>query len=396
MTQFLLHCTSLSPNQLKQKNLAISISAMVCFLLTGGILFLLIFFKAYKTVLQRFFQYLTTVTLIHLLFISMDIQLEFDYSQGPTLCKWLGFIRQWTATMTYFFVFVITVYLLGKIHQKLTRSSLINTTQHKSYQLLFLEVTAVASVIIIPLTFLWVPFYNDTYGIYATSCWIQKIDIHCNKSVGSIEQIVLTSVLRIIMIVVIISFVILSAIFCRFACYYRDTRKAHLKTIRQTFILMCFFVLSSLIELTGLVMYAYSEISGKDVESYSVWLVYDIAMPFSQLVIPTGFLVYLYSFRWRALKKASKEWRTTCSLCSSLCYKCIHCRIRSESTSETIYDDLFQNCSYDVATAPSSSRVSPPSQTYFSIKYTGEFTSVNDKSVMNTNNYGSIADNVIV
>ena len=39
MTQFLTNCTNLTIEQLKLKNLAISISAMVCFLLTAAILF---------------------------------------------------------------------------------------------------------------------------------------------------------------------------------------------------------------------------------------------------------------------------------------------------------------------------------------------------------------------
>ena len=396
MAQFLLNCTNLTLDQLKHKNLAISISAMVCLLLTIAILCLLNFYRAYKTVLQRFFQYLTIVTLLHLLFISMDIQLELDYSQGPKLCEWLGFIRQWTATMTYFFVFVITVYLIGQIYYKLSSRSMSSTVcivNNRNIQPLILEVSVVVGVIVIPLTFLWVPFYNDTYGIYATSCWIQKVDTHCNKSIGSIEQIVLTSVLRIIMIIVIISFIILSAIFCRFACHYRDTRRAHLKTIRQTLVLMCFFVLSSLIELTGLVMYTYSAISGRAVDSYSLWLVYDIAMPISQLVIPSGFLVYLCSFRWKTLGRASGEWKTTCrsTMSCTTNSKCICCKSSSDSSSESLREDLIQNLSNDEATAPTSSRVSPPSNTYFSVEYTGCFTNINDKSVdMEVKNYGSI------
>ncbi|MCG8621764.1 MAG: hypothetical protein MJE68_07170, partial [Proteobacteria bacterium] len=69
--------------------------------------------------------------------------------------------------------------------------------------------------------------------------------------------------------------------------------------------LMCLFVISSLIEFTGLIVYAYSAISGREIDSYVFWVVYDIAMPFSQLVIPSGFWVYLYSFRWKSIKRAS-------------------------------------------------------------------------------------------
>lgn len=386
MTQFLTNCSNLTIEQLKHKNLAISISAMVCFLLTAAILFLLIFYRAYKTILQRFFHYLTVVTLLHLLFISMDIQLQSNWSHGPELCKWLGFIRQWTATMTYFFVFVITVYLIGKVYRELKNTSTISfNMQHERFRYFLCEGVVITGVVLLPLTFLWIPFYHDTYGIYSTSCWIQKVDIHCKKSIGSIEQIAMVSVLRIIMIVVIVSFFILSVLFCRLACYYRDTRKTHLRTIRQTFLLMCFFAISSLIELTGLIMYAYSAISERAVDSYIFWVVYDIAMPFSQLVIPSGFLVYLYSFRLKSIKRVSGEWKAVGRVCCTICLKC--CHSKSISLSDSQIEAL--HLSTDVPTAPTSTRVSPPSQTYFSIEYTGDFTTITDNSVTN---YGSTDD----
>lgn len=394
MTQFLINCTTLSLEQLKHKNLAISISAMVCFVLTAAIIFLLIFYRAYRTVLQRFFQYLTFVTLLHLFFISMDIQLQSNWSHGPELCKWQGFIRQWTATMTYFFVFVITMYLVGKVYRELKSTSsitIVNLRHQRLHQFVW-EGAVVACVVLLPLTFLWIPFYHDTYGIYATSCWIQKVDGHCNKSIGGIEQIAMVSVLRIIMIIVIVSFSILSILFCRFACYYHDTRKAHLRTIRQTFLLMCFFVVSSLIELTGLIMYVYSAISGTAVDSYVFWLVYDIAMPFSQLVIPSGFLVYLFSFQWKSIKRASEEWKAICKVCCTTCSKHSTCCNLSLSVSSSYSQREALHLSTDTPTAPISTRVSPPSQTYFSIKYTGGFTNIIDNSMANNTHYGSTND----
>ena len=59
MAQFFLDCSNVTFDQPKLKNQAVSISVMVCLVLTIAILCLLIFYRAYKTVLQRFFQYLT-------------------------------------------------------------------------------------------------------------------------------------------------------------------------------------------------------------------------------------------------------------------------------------------------------------------------------------------------
>ena len=386
MTQF-SSCTNLTIDQLKSKNLTISISSMVCCVLTALILFLLIFYRAYKTVLQRFFLYLTTVSMLHLMFISMDIHLLLTSSHGPQFCKWLGFMVQWTANMTYFFVFVITMYLIRKVYQKLKSIPSININlQPKRLYCIVREVAVVGCVVLLPLTFLWVPFYNNTYGIYSTTCWIQKFDNHCNESIGSIEQIAMVSILRIVMIVVIVSFFILSVLFCRFAYYYRDTRKAHLKTIRQTFLLMCFFVVSSLIELTGLAMYIYTAITKLSArDSYIFWLAYDIAMPLSHLVIPSGFLVYLYSFQWKTIKRASGEWKATCSC--SFCSTSSCCRTSSVSSSDSQREALTA-----VATISPSTRVSPPSQTYsVSVEYTGGFPSVDGATSMTR--YGTTACN---
>ena len=367
MAQFFLDC-NVTFDRPKHKNLAVSISAMVCLVLTIVILCLLIFYRAYKTVLQRFFQYLTVVTLLHLLFIFIDDQIKFNYREGPAqqlLCKWLGFMRQWMFTMTYFFVFVITMYLIGKIYNKLTiRSSTVNIIHNRNIKPLILEVSVVVGVIVIPLAFIWVPFKYDEYS--------------------SDEQIVLVIVLRILMITVIITFIALSAIFCRFACYYHDTRRAHLKTILQTFLLMCFFVLSSIIDLAGLIMYGYSTVG--DVDS-SFWLAYGIAMPISQLIIPSGLLVYLYSFQWKTFKRASGEWKATCrSIITLWCSSKSLSELQRPGEDFIIQNQILSNDELE-ATAPSSSRVSPPSNTYFNVEYTGCFTNINDESVyMKANN----------
>ena len=398
MTKFFLtNCTANGTLQLLQnKVMAMGISSTICFVLTALILFLLLLYRVYRTVLQRLFQYLTVVTLVHLAFIIMDIHLHFKDSQTVTLCKWLGFLRQWTATVTYFCVFVITVFLLYTIHQLLRSAPAhrFDSTRQRAVRA-SLEVVMVISMIFLPLSFTWVPFLHENYGyeIYSTSCWIQsyQADHDCNKSTsGTIDQIAYLSVLRVVMIAVLIAFTALSVLFCRFACRYNQTRERHLKTIRQTFLLTCFFLLSSLIEITGLVMYIYAAITGKKVDNYTFWLVDDIAMPISQLIIPSGFLFYLYSFKTfnrEELKKSVNQWKAVCASCC-----CCACKKKANSSSESIQNRGF--LSEEEGTAPSSDRESPLSHTYFnrSSIYTGAFTTISNQVLVTSANhdYGSV------
>ena len=167
-------------------------------------------------------------------------------------------------------------------------------------------------------------------------------------------------------------------------------QEKHISEPPDRYFFWCFFVVSSLIELTGLIMYVYSAMSGTAVDSYVLWLVYDMAMPFSQLVIPSGVLVYLFSFWWKSIKWASEEWRAICKLCCTTCFKYSTCS-NSSSVSSSCSQREALHQSTNVPTAPISTS---PSQTYFNVKYTGGFTNFSDNSmgIRNNTHYGSTTD----
>ena len=52
------------------------------------------------------------------------------------------------------------------------------------------EVAIVASVIVFPLPFDWIPFTTNTYGQHATWCWIHSLEQNCStNTAGRWEQI---------------------------------------------------------------------------------------------------------------------------------------------------------------------------------------------------------------
>ncbi len=162
MAQFLANCSSLSLAQLRGKNLAISLSAAVCFLLTLVILVLLVLYRSYKTLLQRLFLYLTIIILVHQAFISFDIQLQFDWKYGSFSCKVQGFIRSWTATATYSIIVAVTAHLMHLVCRQLLWSK-----SHTKFSLwtsnkIGADAIIVLFCLLLPLVYLWIPFYHGT------------------------------------------------------------------------------------------------------------------------------------------------------------------------------------------------------------------------------------------
>ena len=244
----------------------------------------------------------------------------------------------------------------------------------------------VSFIVICPPMVLWIPFYHNTYGSSTVSCWMTTVDENCTVlEFGLTDQIVFGfGVFEVVSIAIIFIFVSLAVQFCKYAYRYRITRRHHLKTLRQTLCFMSFMVISALIETVGLLISVYWIITSKGVPFWFLVL-YNGAIPFSQFVVPLGFLAYLYSnkkFQWKNIKKAIAYWKLRLMCCNCSC--CV------EKTNH--YQHFPQGV--DQATAPASTRVSAPSETFFKVEYTGGFTSISRPVVSSKNDtgYGSIAD----
>jgi len=109
------HCYSnYSIRLLIRYNFTYSIASMVTMLLTTGIFVAMIFYKVYRTTLQRLFIYLTLSIIFHLAFASLNFQLQpkiFPHT-GETLCMWTGYLQTSSYTCGLLLSFEISVYLL--------------------------------------------------------------------------------------------------------------------------------------------------------------------------------------------------------------------------------------------------------------------------------------------
>lgn len=389
--QFNLNCTELNISQVVLLSYSRSVSAMIFFILTVVILLLLIFYKAYNNSLERFFIYLTVVTIIQLGCIGMNIELQYDIKDGGVFCQWLAFFDQWCAIMMYLFALCISILLVCTIYSQLHSKDLFSSFRNPKKAKMCMEIMIVSLIGFCPLMVLWIPFYHNTYGSFNIACWMRIVDENCTVlEFGLIDQIVFGfGAFQMISIAIIFIFISLAVQFCRYAYHYRLTRRHHLKTLCQTLFFMSFMVISALIETVGLLISVYGIVTGNGLPLWFL-VVYNGAIPFSQFVVPLGFLAYLYSnkkFQRRNIKKAIANWKMSLKTRNCLCY------MNKTSNTENFRYHQFPQA-VDQATAPPSTRISLPSESYFKVEYTGGFTSISRpviSSVKDTD-YGSIAD----
>ena len=345
-------CTSIPEYELKARNISRCVSAMICTLITLIVLLVLIFKRAYKTTLQRLFLYLTTVVLLQLIFISMNIELQFDFEQKESICTTLAFFTAWTAASTYLLAMVITLNLLYTMCRKMRGYNTYMLIQSFLWKKVLKDIILVLTCVCFPLCYLWIPFYHGSFGNNTSiACWI----IHTRETdcqfLGFGDQISMGfGMYYIISFFVVVAFVAVATLFCIFAAKYKLTRRYHLKVICQTLSMITCIVISALIQAFGLVQHFYNTVSGEQIP-FEVSVIYDGAIPFSQMIIPLGFLFYSYSVR-------------KC---------CTHCRCKRTNSRH------YYLCNSSLTgQAPPSTRVEPPSDTYFETPYTGEFTSIDN------------------
>jgi len=115
-SSFETNCTNITAYDLQTRNLSRCISAIICTLGTLAILLVLLWKRAHKTTLQRLFLYPTIIIFIQLVFISMNIELQFRFDQRYTMCEIIAFFTVWSAISTYLLAMVITFYLVFLVY----------------------------------------------------------------------------------------------------------------------------------------------------------------------------------------------------------------------------------------------------------------------------------------
>ena len=105
--------SSCSTVDLNTVNLIFSGTGATCCLISTVIIMLILFSKAYHTVLERLFLYLMASILLREMFIAASLEHHFKYDKEiqDKVCTAIGFIWNWTGIIVFIFTVGMKVYL---------------------------------------------------------------------------------------------------------------------------------------------------------------------------------------------------------------------------------------------------------------------------------------------
>ena len=329
-----------------------SIASAVCLVVITSILLLLIFHKAYTSTLQRLFLYLVITTVIQEACETVGYNtIYFEYSGHKTFCDMINIVWQWSDTVGYLLTLGIIVFLPYKVYEQIKGDPFPRLSRSKCCRVA-LECLFIFVVLVLPLTYT----YPWAYCELGQWCSTNIFDLNCTTVSLDIGQILVATfnTYDFMGVIVAIFTIVLSIILCCSACKYRETRQPLLKTLCRTLILLGLFVASTVITVLLNELVSALDLDG----GYTYQLVSAAVLPVTQIVLPLGFLFYLYSFnlfQWRAIKRAAAEWRCFRSCCGR----------ENAPGADQIREP---------ATVPSRShRVTAPSVTFFDVPFTGAF-----------------------
>ena len=177
------NCSGLNHHQLQMINLTLSITGGVGMLVAGITVTVLLYVKAYTTVLQRLFIYGALSTLLHEATHVANIEHYFQYSHQvqDQVCAHLGFLVDWTTWIICNFHMCIVAYLLFVVYTQVRGDPFPRLSRSKLYKGL-LEVMVILLSIFLPVTILWVPYLSHEYGLNESWCWIKAFNANCTST----------------------------------------------------------------------------------------------------------------------------------------------------------------------------------------------------------------------
>ena len=362
-----VNCTNLTREYILELAMARSISAGVCLFVALVILVAVVFIRAFNTLLQRLFVCLTAITAWYE--AVMIVCVRAYISTTAQICAITGFLNEWAGITFLNFTVTVSVVLLCKVFQE-DLGKLCDCQVSKRCRK-SLEILLVLGLLLLSLLFIWVPFLHANYGGGNPGCWIVTVSKDCSSNTeGFWEAIGLWYAPVGVLGLVIVFFVfVVICVFIKRAYSYRLTRRSNGRKAWETTLLLAFLLLFGILAGIEATSNLYSSFAKKK-EGHTLNVAHAAGTPISKLLIPVGFLLYLYSmkkFRWEAIKASLGEWRRSGTLC---------CNSSHESSTAAVQVDPSLP-----ATARSSYAVIDRSDTHFS-PYTGGFTDVGPTSAL--------------
>ena len=358
-------CSNFTSLQFWYLDLARGTSGAVALLVCSLILFLILLHKAYASLLQRFLLYLTLATWVTEATYTMQIEHLVKYAGQRDFCLTLAFLDQFGTSLVIVFSLEITLLLVCRVYEHL----FLTYNSWPKCCRISLEVFAVLVAAVFSIATSVVPFFHGTYGLNGSWCWIIALNSDC-KNKGFWDQNILAVIPYAILglfIGLCIVFVII--LFCISACQSSNSRRLNCKMIRDNLILMAFYLVFFIFCLVEVSVQFVSGITHSYTE-YPVWFAYAVGFPVAELVLPLGFLFYMYTVKKLTLG-TFEIIRNKCHTCSLYCKQKLSAQPEDDSTVGGNYVNVTRWPTYR-----SSHPQMYPSDTVISPPYTGAFTSI--------------------
>ena len=357
------NCTQFTSKELLSLNLSISITGGVCFYISLLVTLLLFYHNAYQSLLQRLFIYLMVATSLMELSLFSLIEHFFYYEGQEGMCIAVAFFNHWTVAMALVFTMGILIYMfylvyrLSKGHTvTLTGASKSEGKRSKCYRYFF-ECLYVILLVIVTFAYGFEPYKRGKYGLAGAWCWIMSLDENCKQTnSGLVEQIISNSFILMVGTIGVILLIFTAVTYFRMQSMVREVKLLLRKTV---VILICLvsFVACHLITINVRIF----ETKRKQYRHLPLWIVHAMAQSISFLLFPLG---YAICFHLSAIAK--------------LCHR-LKIALPHLSKLQARYDMVPTSSMGE--TAPESTRVSQPSDTWFSVQYTGAFTEITEQDI---------------
>lgn len=340
-SQYYLNCSNLTYSQLNNMNLSRGVTAVVCVIILTTMLVVLCISKAYRSIIQRLFLYLILASILDEICNAATLEHQFYYPYQSEVCAAVGFATHWCSTIVVECAVGVIAYTVLLICLSVKCNHVSNRTPSTRWKIL-LESMYLLIIIFLPLSVIWVPLMNGNYGLAVAWCWIRTVHENCEKVLYEEQLVMGYGGYEIVSIAGIIAFLGLTISYCKISTSYVQVKKLLLQSLMLTSFVLLYLVFAN----TGLTIRIYSIVTGWT-QHYPMWIYHGVIIPLCQLIIPFGFLGSFY-------------------------FK----HIQNECCMKLIRRNQYQRVKAVNATCPVSDRTSMPSNTFFDVPYTNEFTSV--------------------
>ena len=188
-SQFFSNCSDLSTEDIATVNLAFCISGGACGLISILISLVLVFCRAYKSVLQRLFLYVMVTTIVRELFLAASIEHQFKYKGQEQVCTWIAFIHNWAGILKFVHTVGIMTYLFFLVRHVAKGEKTPKLLKTKSRRVVA-EILYVLISFLVSLSYATVPMFTHKYGLAGSICWIRALDENCHLTLtGLLDQI---------------------------------------------------------------------------------------------------------------------------------------------------------------------------------------------------------------